>query len=81
MCIRDRLYFDHTKSQVVESEDGVVTEIKKPFRMYISTHGGVVSDMFSILDVMDLVKRNCEVETVGIGKVMSAGVLMLANGT
>jgi len=37
--------------------------------------------MFSILDVMDMVKRDCEIETIGIGKVMSAGVLLLASGT
>ena len=75
------LYFDHTKEEVVEAEDGTVLQVTKPIKMYISTHGGVVSDMFSILDVMDMIKRNCEIQTVGIGKVMSAGVLMLANGT
>ncbi len=79
--VQAMLYFDHTKVEVVEAEDGTVSEIVKPFKMYISTHGGVVSDMFSILDVMDMVKRECDIETVGIGKVMSAGVLMLASGT
>ena len=79
--VQAMLYFDHTKVEMAEAEDGSVTEIVKPFKMYISTHGGVVSDMFSILDVMDMVKRECDIETVGIGKVMSAGVLMLASGT
>lgn len=50
--------------------------------MIVSTHGGVASDMFSILDVMDMVKeRTCDIETFGIGKVMSAGVPILAAGT
>ena len=38
--------------------------------------------MFSILDVMAMVKdRTCDIETFGIGKVMSAGVPILAAGT
>jgi ATP-dependent Clp protease protease subunit len=38
--------------------------------------------MFSILDVMEMVKnRTCDIETTGIGKVMSAGVPILAAGT
>lgn len=50
--------------------------------MMISTHGGTASDMFSILDVMEMVKeRTCDIETFGIGKVMSAGVPILAAGT
>lgn len=50
--------------------------------MMISTHGGTASDMFSILDVMDMIKeRTCDIETFGIGKVMSAGVPILAAGT
>jgi len=75
------LYFNHTKMSVVESEDGEGYEVKKPFRIYVSTHGGIVSDMFSMLDVMDMIKPDCTIETVGLGKVMSAGVLVLANGT
>ena len=39
-------------------------------------------DMFSIIDVMETVKeKTCDIETVGIGKVMSAGVPILAAGT
>jgi len=79
--VQAMLYFDHTKMSVVESEDGEVMEVKKPFKMYISTHGGIVSDMFSIIDIMQKIKKDCSVETVGIGKVMSAGVLILASGS
>ena len=80
-AVQAMLYFDHTKIDVVESEDGTVMEVKKPFKMYISTHGGIVSDMFSIIDIMGNVKQDCDIETIGIGKVMSAGVLILASGT
>ena len=51
------LYFNHTREEIIEKEDGSVEQRIRPFKMYISTHGGVVSDMFSILDVMDMVKR------------------------
>ena len=37
--------------------------------------------MFGIYDMMTKVKTKCEIHTVGIGKVMSAGTLVLASGT
>ena len=52
-----------------------------PIDFYVSTYGGNADDMFSIFDIMDMVKKKCEINTYGIGKVMSAGVLLLANGT
>ncbi len=62
-----------------ESEEVVVA---RSISMMVSTHGGIASDMFSILDVMEMVKeRTCDIETLGIGKVMSAGVQILAAGT
>lgn len=62
-----------------ESEEVIVA---RSISMMVSTHGGTASDMFSILDVMDMVKeRTCDIETFGIGKVMSAGVPILAAGT
>lgn len=62
-----------------ESEEVIVA---RSISMMLSTHGGSAADMFSILDVMDMVKsRTCDIETFGIGKVMSAGVPILAAGT
>jgi len=52
-----------------------------PIDIIISTHGGSASDMFAIYDVMREVRTDCEINTFGIGKVMSAGVLLLAAGT
>jgi ATP-dependent Clp protease protease subunit len=51
------------------------------FEFYISTHGGNASDMFAIYDMMRLTRDKCNIATVGLGKVMSAGVLLLAAGT
>lgn len=56
-------------------------QLYEPFEFYLSTHGGSASDMFAIYDVMRQIKKNCEIHTIGIGKVMSAGVLLLAAGT
>tara|TARA_B100001094_G_C18135205_1_gene774654 strand:+ start:385 stop:1092 length:708 start_codon:yes stop_codon:yes gene_type:complete len=75
------LFYDHTKNHSIQEEDGTIQEVILPIRMYVSTHGGVVSDMFSIIDVMENIKANCDIETIGVGKVMSAGVLVLAAGT
>ena len=62
-------------------ESEIIT-ISKPIEIYISTHGGTASDMFSILDIMEKVKEDtCDIHTYGVGKVMSAGVPILAAGT
>ena len=53
----------------------------KPIKMIISTQGGSAHEMFSIYDAMTLVKKDCDIETIGMGKVMSAGVMLLASGT
>ena len=52
-----------------------------PITLYISTYGGSADEMFGIYDMMSKVKKECEVHTIGIGKVMSAGTLVLASGT
>ena len=51
------------------------------FEFLISTLGGTASDMFAIYDTMRMVKEDCDIVTRGLGKVMSAGVLLLAAGT
>ena len=50
----------------------------EPITLIISTEGGSVEDMFALYDVMKFVP--CPIYTVGLGKVMSAGVLILASG-
>ena len=55
---------------------------KDPIKFLISTFGGNAVDMFGIYDCMRMVKDGgVEVHTVGSGKVMSAGVLLLAAGS
>ncbi len=54
----------------------------EPIELFISTNGGSADDMFAIVDTIKYLDSNgCEVHLSGIGKVMSAGVLILASGT
>jgi ATP-dependent Clp protease protease subunit len=62
-------------------EDNKEVEAYKPFELFISTPGGTAVDMFAIYDTMRMVKEDCEIHTIGMGKVMSAGVVLLAAGT
>ncbi len=80
------IYFrDIGRSQeVIYSEDDqeeIVKEYNLPIELYISTEGGQVPDMFSVYDCMRDTRKECDVVTFGLGKVMSAGVLLLASGT
>jgi len=54
---------------------------KKPVEFYINTYGGSADDMFAMYDVMQQVMKETEIHTIGVGKVMSAGTLLLAAGT
>lgn len=56
-------------------------EIVQPIDFIISTPGGRATDMFSIYDMMRMVRKDCDLVTFGLGQVMSAGVLLLAAGT
>ena len=50
-------------------------------QMIISTGGGLATEMFALYDVMRNIREDIEIVTLGLGKVMSAGVLLLAAGT
>jgi ATP-dependent Clp protease protease subunit len=80
------LYLENSSHVKMEDHPDGETEgpiiVARSIAMLVSTHGGTASDMFSILDVMDMIKeRTCDIETIGIGKVMSAGVPILAAGS
>ncbi len=48
---------------------------------FISSSGGSVTEMFTIYDLMELVKNHRDIATFGYGKVASAAVPLLAAGT
>lgn len=64
-----------------DKPDGEKKTVVEPIELYISTPGGNADDMLSLYDMMRVTKEICEIHTIGIGKVMSAGVLILASGT
>ena len=52
-----------------------------PIEFLLSTPGGSADDMFALYDIMRVIRDKCPIQTFGLGKVMSAGVLLLAAGT
>lgn len=62
-------------------ESNKTKEESLPIDFYLSTYGGAADDMFALYDVMRQILPTTEIHTIGMGKVMSAGVLLLASGT
>jgi len=60
-----------------ENEEGQAD----PIEFYISSYGGQATEMFAVYDIMRNIRERIPILTYGIGKVMSAGVLLLAAGT
>ncbi len=54
---------------------------KKDIEFYLSTYGGSADDMFALYDMMKHIQKSTDISVIGMGKVMSAGVLILAGGT
>ena len=69
------------REEIEDKETGELISVYKPFEFMVSTWGGVAQDAFAIYDIMRMVKESCDIHTFGVGKVMSAGVLLLAAGT
>ena len=73
-----------TKKRIMELYLNEINRVKKqdkPIEFYLSTYGGSADDMFALYDVMRQIRESTEIHTIGLGKVMSAGVLLLASGT
>ena len=64
-----------------EDENSEIIETYQPIDFIISSHGGLAADMFSVYDVIRDLRDRTPIHTKGLGKVMSAGVLLLASGT
>ena len=56
-------------------------ESDKTIDFIVSTYGGEASEAFALYDIMRVVRKDCDIATFGLGKVMSGGVLILAAGT
>ena len=75
LLVGDKKRVDKAKEKLPEGQE------LDDIRFYVSTYGGSADDMMSIHDMMRLTKLNRDIETIGMGKIMSAGTLILASGT
>jgi len=75
LLLGDKKRVDKAKERLPEGEE------MEDIKFYISTYGGSADDMMAIYDMMRLTKQNRDIETIGMGKIMSAGTLILAAGT
>ena len=64
-----------------EDPESELIETCEPFEFFVSTFGGSALEMFALYDVMRQIRETMPIHTTGIGKVMSAGTLLLACGT
>ena len=71
----------HYEPVDIEDDESDMKEVIMPIDMVISTPGGNADDMFAIYDTMRSIREEVPIRTRGIGKVMSAGVVLLAAGT
>ena len=68
-----------TPVDYLDLSKGLIEEVE-PVEFIISTEGGDATDMFAIYDTVRYLRNDLAIQTFGIGKVMSAGVLLLACG-
>ena len=71
----------HVKKEDPEDEESKLIESFLPIDFYVSTYGGLATEMFSVYDTIRFLSDRTPIHTHGLGKVMSAGVLLLAAGT
>jgi ATP-dependent Clp endopeptidase proteolytic subunit ClpP len=64
-----------------DDENSKEIEVFEPVDFYVSTCGGQATEMFGVYDIMRSIRDYTPIHTHGVGKVMSAGVLLLAAGT
>ncbi len=70
---------ENSVSNVIAQMLHLAETSRDPIHLIVSTYGGSADEMFGLYDTIKLLP--CPVHTVGLGKVMSAGVLLLASGT
>ena len=54
--------------------EGELKEEGKPIKLYVSTYGGSADDMAALVDIMNYIKKDCPIETIGIGNLANLTV-------
>jgi len=75
------LDFSSRSMPVADLDDEETVTIVEPIEFFISTYGGQATERCAVYDVMRDIRERTPIYTYGVGKVMSAGVLLLAAGT
>lgn len=73
----DEIYEDSI-GKVVQGLKLLEIASTEPIEIYIGTYGGDMYDMFALYDVIRSSK--CHIKTIALGKVMSAGPLLVSAG-
>lgn len=69
---------EHAVAMVIAQLLHLANLNRNPIYLVVSTYGGSVDEMFSLYDIIKFLP--CPVHTIALGKVMSAGVLLLSSG-
>jgi len=69
---------EHTITNVQAQFLAYAAQSRRPIYLVVSTYGGSVTEMFGLYDLIRFLP--CPVHTIGLGKVQSAGVLLMAAG-
>lgn len=69
---------EHTITNVQAQFLAYAAQSRRPIYLVVSTYGGSVNEMFGLYDLIRFLP--CPVHTIGLGKVQSAGVLLMAAG-
>ena len=69
---------EYSVSQVMAHVMHLATGSQKPIKLIVSSYGGAVHEMFGLIDLLRTIE--CPVHTVGLGKIMSAGTVIMAAG-
>lgn len=73
---------ENSASDFIENIVNAELNEKSTIEIIINTDGGDITETFAILDVLNYLKRHgVTISTIGLGKVMSAGLILLAAGT
>lgn len=70
---------EHMMPMVISRLISLDQQNHQPIRFIISTYGGALHEMFALYDIFKSLKS--PIQCTGLGKVMSAGVLILSAGT
>jgi ATP-dependent Clp protease, protease subunit len=68
-----------TCAQVIKCLLLLSKESNEEIQLFINTYGGSINDALSVVNIINQIP--CDVRTIGVGQIYSAGVIMIISGT